>query len=236
VLASGSGPVSGGSGNIPKGYVSLGEKLRSDPTGLTYGFWRDVRSGCSVGGSKMLRGDGSGMSVNSAQHGYFVKFPMVYQAQVSFASEDCSGEPILSSFDYNQQVLVEGITGNPAWFGKEGFGAPDQMTFFKDLPDYMIAAMIKDGNGNLMVNMMSLFHDPQGELHLSLFANSRPDSYFSENGIPAEFLGKWPGKDDSKFQNAFDNPLWYMDLMKVDLSGGAAAQPAKALAPAKRAK
>ncbi len=238
-LASGSAPSSGESGSAPssgiKGYVSLGEKLRSAPAELTYGFWKDVRSDCSVGYNELLRGDGSGMKIGSSQYGYFVKFPMVYQAQLSFASEDCSGEGLLSSFDYRQQILIEGVSGEPSWYGPEGFGDPNQ-GFFKDLPDYMMASLIKEEGGNLRVNMMSLFHDSEGRLHLSLFANSRHETYFQENKIAPEYLRKWPG-DDKKFSTALRNPLWYMDLMKVDVNDGVAkAAPVEAVAVAKSSK
>jgi hypothetical protein len=167
------------------------------------------------------------MEVNSSQHGYYVKFPVVYQAQLSYASGDCSGEGILSSYDYHQQILIEGISGEPSWYGPGGFGDHTQ-GFFKDLPDYMMAALVKEDGGNLRVNMMSLFHDAEGRLHLSLFAAGRPESYFEENKISPHELRKWPG-DDSKFARALSNPLWYMDLMKVELSNGVAkAAPAQA--------
>ena len=222
-LASGSAPSSGESGSAPssgiKGYVSLGEKLRIAPEELTYGFWRDVRSGCSVGSNKLNRGDGSGMEVNSSQYGYFVKFPMVYQAQLSFASGDCSGEPILSSFDYNQQILVEGVTGNEAWFGPEGFGTPQEREFFKGLPDYMMAAGKEREDGIFEVRMMSLFADAKGELHLSLFANQRSIDYFKKYERDPQDLLQWPGENDPKFSNAISNPLGYMDLMRVNLEG-----------------
>ncbi len=218
--ASGGAPSSG-SGN---GMVSAGDLLRSDPGGVTYGFWRDTRQACRIPNSdnesQVVSGGVAVGKVGSIYDGYFVKFPMVYQARVVFESADCSGSPILSHFNYDDQVQELGVSGKyPSWFGERGFGAPEEMGFFKDLPSYMMASMYDDGQGNLYVNMMSLFQDKSGVLHLSFFGNSRSKEYFEKYGLQPELLGSWPGKEDPKFLNAFKNPLWYMDLVKVDVQG-----------------
>jgi hypothetical protein len=78
----------------------------------------------------------------------------------------------------------------------------------------MMASMRDDGSGNLSVNMMSLFKDDQGALHLSLFSNARSKEYFDKNALDPKLLAGWPGANDPKFQNALNDPSWYMDLIQ----------------------